>query len=125
MKLTGWVGPGKGYDSGTREWTDEVEKVLGYTPFRGTLNISIRPKLVEEEVLAQYQTTVPFRDFVCLEGEINGVRAHFCYSRHRANKDISTFYVISPHKLREHLNLNDKDKVQVEIHEKPGADSAA
>ena len=125
MKLTGWVGPGKGYDSETREWTDGVEQVLGYPPFRGTLNISVRPKLNEEEMLAQFPVIEPFADFICLEGEINGVRAHFCYSRFRENKEISTFYVISQYKLREHLNLNDKDKVQVDIPERPVDDSAA
>lgn len=118
MKLNGWVGKGKGYDSETRVWTDNLKDVLGYTPFQGTLNISVRPILSEQELLSKCLTVEPFSDFVCVEGQLNGVRAHFCYSRYRDGKDISTFYVISELKLREHFDLSDKDKVKVEIPEK-------
>lgn len=115
MKLKGYVGQGKGYDSATRVWSDDLKDVLGYVPYQGTLNVAIRPVLDEAEILARYRVTEPFKDFICLEGELEGVKVHLCYSRRRKAAEIGTFYVISDIKLRDELNLNDKDKVEIEI----------
>ena len=114
IKLTGYVGKGKGYDS-SRLWPENLNNILGYEPFQGTLNVAIRPILKEEEV-KDLKAVQPFKDFVCFYGTINKVNAHFCYSLKRKNLDeINTFYVISDRKLREALNVNDKDTVSIEI----------
>ena len=114
IKLTGYVGKGKGYDS-SRQWPDHLTEVFGYKPFEGTLNIAIRPKLTEPDVKDK-DVVKPFNDFVCFSGTINNVPAHFCYSLKRKDlNEINTFYVISEHKLRDKLNLKDKDTVIVEI----------
>jgi CTP-dependent riboflavin kinase len=115
MKLKGYVGQGKGYDSATRVWSDDLKDLLGYIPYKGTLNVAIRPVLDEAEVLSNYRVSEPFKDFVCLEGELEGVKVHLCYSRRRKAPEIATFYVISEIKLRDKLDLKDKDKVDIEI----------
>jgi CTP-dependent riboflavin kinase len=110
MKLTGKVGDGRGYDK-TRIWNESLNKVFGYKPFEGTLNIHVRPNLKEKELLDNYKIVRPFEDFVCIEGKLENVKSHFCYSTRRKNEKISTFYVISESKLRDHLNLKNKDSV--------------
>ena len=115
MELFGYVGKGKGYDGGERNWGDNPEKIFGYPPFKGTLNIAIRPTLSEEYVLSNCNVITPFKDFVCLEGKINGIKTHMCYSKKRKEHIISTFYVISEIKLRDEFGFKDKDKIKIEL----------
>ena len=117
MELKGYVGKGKGYDSNKREWHEGLEQLLGYSPFKGTLNVAIVPNLTVDEFSDGTSVITPFKDFVCLEGEIEGVRAHMCYSLGRKSEKINTFYVISSVKLRDKLKLEDRDKVKIKIKE--------
>lgn len=114
--FTGYVGSGRKYDSEKRVWENNLVNVLGYEPFKGTLNIAIRPKLTEDE-LKEYLVPSPTSDFVCVLGTVNGKLCHLCYSNKKADKnnEVSTMYVISDVKLRDKLKLKDKDKVDVRI----------
>ncbi len=112
----GFVGSGRKYDSEKRIWEDHVKDILGYEPYKGTLNIAVRPKLTEQE-LNEYVVPSPFKDFVCVLGTVNDKLCHLCYSNKKADKnnEVSTFYVISDVQLRDTLNIQDKDKVDVRI----------
>lgn len=112
----GYVGSGRKYDSEQRVWNNNLINVLGYEPFKGTLNIAIRPKLTEDE-LKEYLVPSPCSDFTCVLGTVKGKLCHLCYSNKKAdlNNEVSTFYVISDVKLRDELNIKDKDKVDVRI----------
>ena len=115
MKFDGFVGEGKKYDSEVREWNEELKDLFGFTPFEGTLNIAIRPIINEEKLLFNKNVITPFEDFNCLEGQINGYNAYFCYSKKRNHKDISTFYVISDVHLRSKLELENRKRVEIRI----------
>ena len=115
MRLKAYVGQGKGYDSATRLWGEHLKDIFGYVPFQGTLNVAIRPTLDEAELLAAYPVIEPFKDFICVAGEMQGVKVHFCYSRRRKTEEIGTFYVISELQLRDALGLTDKAQVEIEL----------
>lgn len=109
MNYSGYVGKGRSYDS-KRNW-EGIEKILGYQPFEGTLNIAISPIMNENEVLEKFDCVNIFQDFTCIRGMIKGKLAHFCYSNLRSHEEISTLYVVCGNKLREEFRLKDGDRV--------------
>ena len=121
MKFMGKIGPGRRYDS-SRIWDEGLIDVFGYKPFEGTLNIYVRPNLKEDDVLKKFNLINPFKDFICIEGSVNGVKSYFCYSKNRKHKNISTFYVVSEFKLREKFNFKDAQWIDIELKEKDEAD---
>ena len=110
-ELNAWVGSGKKYDSEKRVWTGSEEH-FGFVPYPGTLNVAIRPVL---GVSDKDVTIQPFEDFVCYEGRYNGELIWLCYSKYRNTDDISTFYVVSEHRLRDKYDLQDKQKIKIRI----------
>ena len=116
MKFKGYVGDGRKYDSEVREWGEELKDVFGFTPFKGTLNVAIIPRIEnEKEFIADKNVIKPFKDFSCLKGELNGVKSYFCYSHKRESEIINTFYVISDVHLRSELGLENKYWVNITL----------
>lgn len=113
MKLRGVIGPGKGYDSNSRKWPSELDELLGYRPFPGTLNVRFQAPLSEEEFRSFSGIVQPFPDFVCAPCRINGVFGHMCFSQNRKEPEVSTVYVISDRSLREYLRLKDRGWVEI------------
>ena len=116
MEFKGYIGDGRKYDSEVREWEENLKDVFGFIPFKGTLNVSIFPRIEnEKQFIADKNVIKPFEDFSCLEGELNGIRSYFCYSNKRGHKNISTFYVISDVHLRSELGLKNKNWVNITL----------
>lgn len=107
LTFEGWTGEGKKYDSEKRDWTGS-EKIFGYPPFKGTLNVAIRPALVGSEA---GPAIAPFKDFRCYEGTINGIEAWMCKSIYNSTPT-TTLYVISKKRLRDSIT---ETKVQIKI----------
>jgi CTP-dependent riboflavin kinase len=111
MFLTGVVGSGKGFDGRRNEW-GEVEEVLGFKPFPGTLNVGVKPI----EATFEDKTIPLFDSFLGIKGTLNDQECFFCYStRRNITPLIDTFYVISEVGLRKVLNLQDKDRVRIKL----------
>jgi len=111
MNLTGFVGSGKGYD-GRRDWGPELESVLGFKPFPGTLNVAVKSLIADFED----QTLELFDSFLGIKGTLNDKECLFCYSTLRKDLSIiNTFYVIADCSLREMFGLKDKDKVSLRL----------
>lgn len=111
MNLTGFVGSGKGYDGRRDQWL-ELESVLGFKPFPGTLNVAVKPL----EPNFEDQTIKVFDSFLGIKGTLNDKECFFCYSTLRKDPSIiNTFYVIADCSLRELFGLKDKDKVSLRL----------
>jgi len=111
MNLTGFVGSGKGYDGRRSNWP-ELESVLGFKPFPGTLNVAVKPL----EPNFEDRTIKVFDSFLGVKGTINDKECLFCYSTRRKDLSIiNTFYVITDCSLRVLFGLKDKDKVSLRL----------
>jgi len=111
MNLTGFIGSGKGYDRG-RVWGPELESVLGFKPFPGTLNVAVKPIVADFED----RTIKVFDSFLGIKGTLNDKECLFCYSTRRKDLSIiNTFYVIADCSLRVLFSLKDKDKVSLRL----------
>ena len=116
MIFQGYIGDGRKFDSQERVWGDELKELFGFTPFKGTLNIAIRPIIENEYNFISGKNVIkPFEDFSCVEGEFNNVKCYFCYSNKRKHSYISTFYVISDVHLRSKFDLKKKDWININI----------
>ncbi len=107
MEAQGTIRDGVKKDSSRKNW-DEIPD-LGYTPFKGTLNVSLekKPDIPEEGKI------VLFDFFDCWKGFINGNPCHVCFRKNKGNKRMA--FIIAPTKLRETHNINTGDKVTVKI----------
>ena len=115
MKLIGYVGPGRGFDSGERVWPKDLPSKLGFTPFKGTLNVAIRPVVSLASLRGIGEEIDVFDDMCGFRGFFEGLPVVFCYSKKRAEHRISTLYVIAACKLRDVKDLEDGRPVQIVI----------
>ena len=116
MEFKGYIGDGKKYDSEVREWEEHLKDLFGFKPFKGTLNVSVFPRIENEKEFIENKSVIkPFKDFSCLEGELNGIKSYFCYSNIRGHKEINTFYVISDVHLRSELGFKNKNWVNITL----------
>jgi len=101
---SGKVRSGCGIDSG-RDWSD-VESVLGYRAYPGTLNIKLTKRLPILKGNLIYDNF-----FECVPANVGGVDCHICGKYKLTNRRI--VFVVAPIKLRDALNLKDGDDVEV------------
>lgn len=107
------VGAGRGFDGKGRKWSAGLYELLGYHPYPGTLNLSIRPALHYNQMR---NTCCPFPDFHCAPCQIKSHSCHCCYSVYRKQVPyISTLYVLSATSLRDAMGLRDRDRLQVHL----------
>lgn len=122
-KLISGMGEGKYYTE-QNGYADQFKKKLGFTPYPGTLNVEIeyieRNKLrllrncggvIIEEFKTENRT---FGSVVCLKATINGVEGAIVLPKRSHYATVLEF--ISPHHLREKLQLHDGDDVEVIVY---------
>jgi len=122
-KIVSGMGEGKYYTERSG-YVDQFKKKLGFVPYPGTLNVEIeyieRNKLrllkncggiVIEEFKTKNRT---FGSVMCLHAKINKTEGVIVLPRRSHYSNILEF--ISPHYLRQKLNLKDGDGVEIVIY---------
>ncbi len=122
-KVFSGLGEGRYYVS-LEGYLKQFEKLLGFKPYPGTLNVKIpreqmffRSKLDEEEgiIIKGFKTKErTFGDVKAFRCRVNGVEGAIVLPQ-RTHYPKDVLEVIAPVKLREVLNLEDGDWVEVEV----------
>jgi CTP-dependent riboflavin kinase len=110
--MLGTIKSGAKYDSTHRNWK---QFKLGYTPFKGTLNVRLHQDISEKDFHNAGEVRRAFPDFMCIKGTLNNEIVDLCYSKHKRQKDISDLFVISDKALRETLGLKDTEDVEIQL----------
>ena len=122
-KVVSGMGEGKYYTEQSG-YVDQFKKKLGFAPFPGTLNVEI--KYIERNKLRllknysaitidEFKTkTRTFGNVRCFRAKINGIDGAIVLPLRSHYSNVLEF--ISPHFLRERLNLRDRDEVKIVIY---------
>ncbi len=124
LKISGAVKSGLGEGKiflSMRQYKEQIIEKLGFEPFEGTLNILILDKDMEKLLKINGKVFVggfkingkEFGSACCIKAGLNGINGAVIMPQRTRHKDIVEF--ISPVNLREKLNLEDGDKVTVEV----------
>jgi riboflavin kinase len=121
-KLISGMGEGKYYTE-QKGYAEQFEKHLGFVPYPGTFNVEIEyiernklrllrnfPGIAIEEFKAENRT---FGGVVCFKATINGNDGAIVLPKRSHYTNI--LECISPYHLREKLNLQDGDEVEVVV----------
>lgn len=122
-KVISGMGEGRYYTE-QKGYVDQFQKKLGFIPFPGTLNVEI--ELIERNklrLLKNYQALIidefqsenrSFGSVRCFKAKINGSDGAIVLPLRSHYSNILEF--ISPHYLREKLNLKDGDEAKIVIY---------
>ena len=122
-KVISGMGEGRYYTE-QKGYVDQFQKKLGFIPFPGTLNVEI--ELIERNklrLLKNYQALIidefqsenrSFGSVRCFRAKINGSDGAIVLPLRSHYSNILEF--ISPHYLREKLNLKDGDEAKIVIY---------
>lgn len=128
LKLLGQVVSGLGegaFYMSLEGYRRAVERLLGFTPYPGTLNLKLDPKSM---AYRRYLDSLPgvhipgFSDGIRTYGAVKAFRARIrdiegaVVMPERTHHPTDVVEVIAPVKLREALGLRDGDKVEIEIY---------
>ena len=118
-------GMGEGrYYTEQRGYVDQFQEKLGFVPFPGTLNVEIKHiernklRLLKNQkaiIIDEFRTkNRSFGNVRCFRAEINGIEGAIVLPLRSHYSNILEF--ISPHRLRDTLQLKDGDDVNIVIY---------
>ncbi len=130
IKITGRVASGLGEGRiflSIPYYKESFEKLLGFTPYPGTLNLVIYDRVsLENRLILDTERHILIKEFKsenrvlgavkAFPASINGLRPAAIVLPLRSAHPKSVIEVISPYFLREKLNLKDGDDVEVEAY---------
>ncbi len=111
-----------GYYLSRKEYVLQIEELLGFTPYPGTLNIRLEPvqmaryrhflsgAVLIKGFVSEGRT---FGDVVAVRAEIGGMRCAAITPKRSHYSDV--IEIIAPVKLRDALNLRDGDEVEMRV----------
>ncbi|ADP77146.1 CTP-dependent riboflavin kinase [Methanothermus fervidus DSM 2088] len=120
MKIKGKVvsGCGEGsYYMSQKIYLSQFKKKLGFTPFKGTLNIKVDNSVAVEDIKKKCKKIKgegKFGDVLYIEAKLNDIDGAIIFPL-KTKHDNSIIEYIAPVKVREKLGLKDGDKVCIKV----------
>ena len=117
------MGEGRYYLSKIK-YREQIEKIFGFEPYPGTLNVRLSmEEMAKYRRFAERSHTIQgfvsegrtFGDVLALKAEIEGIKCAVIIPKRSHYSDV--IEIIAPLKLRDILDLNDGDELEIRVQE--------
>ena len=115
------LGEGSYYLS-KRRYVEQIEEILGFTPYPGTLNIRLKhPEMTRYRSFLEKAFSIngfvsegrTFGDVLAVRGSINGMECAIITPKRSHYSDVVE--IIAPVRLRDALHLEDGEEIEIKI----------
>lgn len=109
MTIRGIIVEGAMRDS-TRDNWEEIELLTKEILYKGSLNIRLYNSVLIDDIKSIGEV---WGDFLVSRGKVNGKNVYVCYKPYP--NEVGTLFIFANCKLREHMKLENKEEVEVEL----------
>lgn len=122
-RVEGGMGEGRYYLS-KKGYIEQIERIFGFEPYPGTLNVRLSmEEMAKYRRFAEHMQIIhgfisegrTFGDVLGLKAEVGGIMCVIITPKRSHYSDV--IEVIAPVKLRDALDLNDGDEVEIKVQE--------